>query len=265
MRYATTGRQPTGDEDASGALPESPREPGHPGLLHHRRRRSAPPQRPLKAALVAFGQSQRFAGEFRSVYADRFGTAKTGSQVDYINFLDRFVLEHRCGDGRTVVEQFVASRPDLPEAERAMLQRWVTVVEGIFEVEGHDGDAVVMVNLVDELTYRVRSNAGRQLLERLTPETILWARVVPFGEDWLLSGALNAVPIKARREMCRAAAEDAPDEEQPPAVPRMSISPDLEPAGRNGSRRTSLTAPIATACSATPATWTPMPIPCTPC
>jgi hypothetical protein len=124
--------------------------------------------------------------------------------------------------------------------------------------------------------------------------------MVPLGEDWLLSGALNAVPIKARREMCRAAAEmantcpaavfrnpdkialgwqlhhrlrghfieffgadlaivtgheladrmagfwnhhatrinalhrpasqDVPDEEQPPPVPRMSISPGLEQA-----------------------------------
>ena len=256
--------------------------------------------RPLKAALVAFGQSQRFAGEFRSAYANRFGAAKPGNQVDYINFLDRFVLEHRSSDGRTVVEQFVASRPDLPEAERAMLRCWVTVVEGIFEVERHDGDAAVMVNLVDELTYRVRSNAGPQLLEQLAPETILWARVVPLGEDWLLSGALTAAPFEARREMCRAAAEmantcpaavfrnpdkialgwelhhrlrghfieffgadlaivtgheladrmagfwnhhatrisalhrpasqDVPDDEQPPPVPRMSISPDLEQA-----------------------------------
>jgi hypothetical protein len=74
---------------------------------------------PLKAALVAFGQSQRFAGEFRSAYADRFGTAEPSSDVDRINFLDRFVLEHRTRDGRTVVEQFVGSRPELPEAERA--------------------------------------------------------------------------------------------------------------------------------------------------
>jgi len=263
---------------------------------------------PLKAALVAFGQSQRFASEFRSAYSNRFGTAEPGNQLDYINFLDRFVLEHRTRDGRTVVEQFIASRPDLPEAERAMLLRWATVVEGIFEIERHDGDAAVMVNLVDELTYRVRSNAGPQLLERLVPETILWARVVPFGDDWLLSGALNSAPPEARPEMRRAAADmantcpaavfrnpdkialgwelhqrlrrhfveffgadlaivtgpeladrmagfwshhatrisaarsqtpgtsavsvapDAPDEAQPPAVPRMSISPDLEQA-----------------------------------
>jgi len=162
---------------------------------------------PLKAALVAFGQSQRFAGEFRSAYADRFATAEPSSEADYINFLDRFVLEHRTRDGRTIVEQFVASRPDLPETERAMLLCWAKVVEGIFEVERHDGDTAIMVNLVDELTYRVRSNVGPQLLKQLVPETTLWARVVPLGNDWLLSGALNSAPPEGRREMCRAAAE----------------------------------------------------------
>jgi len=162
---------------------------------------------PLKAALVAFGKSQRFAREFRSAYADRFATVEPSNQVDYINFLDRFVLEHRTRDGRTIVEQFVASRPDLPEAERAVLLDWAKVVEGIFEVERHDGDTAIMVNLVDELTYRVRSNLGPQLLKQLVPETIVWARVVPFGNDWLMSGALNSAPPEGRREMCRAAAE----------------------------------------------------------
>jgi hypothetical protein len=162
---------------------------------------------PLKAALIAFGQTQRFAREFRSAYADRFGTAKPGNQLDYINFLDRFVLEHHTRDGRTIVEQFVASRPDLPESERAMLRCWERVVEGIFEVESYDGDAAVMLNLVDELTYRVRSNAGPQLLKQLLPETIVWARVAPFGDDWLLSGALNSASPEGRHEMCRAAAQ----------------------------------------------------------
>lgn len=162
---------------------------------------------PLKAALVAFGQSQRFAREFRSAYADRFATAEPGSEADYINFLDRFLLEHRTRDGRTIVEQFVASRPDLPGPERGMLLCWAKVVEGIFEVERHDGDTAIMVNLVDELTYRVRSNVGPQLLRQLVPETILWARLVPLGNDWLLSGALNSAPPEGRREMCRAAAE----------------------------------------------------------
>lgn len=163
---------------------------------------------PLKRELAAFGQSDRFAREFRSAYADQFPTGPR-NEGDYINFLDRFVLEHRTRDGHTIVEQFVAARPDLSLAERAMLAGWAKVVEGIFEVEHHDGQAAVMVNLVDELTYRVRSNKGPRVLEQFAPQSILCARIVPLGEDWLLSGALTSVPPEGRREMRRAAARIA--------------------------------------------------------
>jgi hypothetical protein len=54
----------------------------------------------------------------------------------------------------------VASRLDLPEDERELLLGWRDIVEGIFEVQGRDGDALVTENLVDELTYRVQSNMG---------------------------------------------------------------------------------------------------------
>jgi hypothetical protein len=57
-----------------------------------------------------------------------------------------------------VVERFVASRADLPEHERELLLGWRNVVEGTFEVQCRDGDALVTENLVDELTYRVHSN-----------------------------------------------------------------------------------------------------------
>jgi hypothetical protein len=64
-----------------------------------------------------------------------------------------------------------------------------------------------MLNLVDELTYRVRSNKGPQLLKQLAPETVVRARVVPLGADWILSGALTSAPPGGRRGMRRAAAE----------------------------------------------------------
>jgi hypothetical protein len=198
---APAGRQPVVGGIIAGVRQGKP-DPGT-AAEHDLVKRSGP----LKADLVAFGQSQRFARELRAAYTERFGAAEPRSQGDYINFLDRFVLEHRTRDGRTIVEQFVASRPELPEAERAMLLCWTDVVEGIFEVERHDGAAAIMVNLVDELTYRVQSNLGPTVLKQLTPETILWARVVPLGSDWLLSGALNPAPPQERHEMCRAAAQ----------------------------------------------------------
>ena len=81
-------------------------------------------------------------------------------EEQFINFLDWFVLQHRLPDGQTVVERFVAARPDLSDEERAMLLGWRDAVEGIFEVQRRDGEALLTVNLVDELPYRVRSNMG---------------------------------------------------------------------------------------------------------
>jgi hypothetical protein len=74
---------------------------------------------------------------------------------------DCFVLEHKLANGRTVVEQFVAANPRLSETELEMLLGWQDVVQGPFDVLRRDGPALVVQGLVDELTYRVRSNMGR--------------------------------------------------------------------------------------------------------
>ena len=66
---------------------------------------------------------------------------------------DCFVLEHRLVNGRTVVEQFVDARPDLPAGEREMVLGWRDVVQGPFEVQRKDGPALVVASLVDDLTY----------------------------------------------------------------------------------------------------------------
>lgn len=56
-----------------------------------------------------------------------------------INFLDRFLLQHRLPDGRTVVERFVRARGDLPAAERDMLLGWRDVVEACSRSRGSTG------------------------------------------------------------------------------------------------------------------------------
>ena len=56
--------------------------------------------------------------------------------ADVIGIIDRFALQYRMRDGRTVVDRFVASRPDLDAADREMLLGWRDPVEGIFEIRG---------------------------------------------------------------------------------------------------------------------------------
>ncbi len=63
-------------------------------------------------------------------------------EADAIGTIDRFALKYRLPDGQTVVDRFVASRPDLTAADREMLLGWRDPVEGIFEIRGQDGDAM---------------------------------------------------------------------------------------------------------------------------
>ncbi len=88
-----------------------------------------------------------------------------------------------------------------------MLLGWRDVVEGIFEVRRRAGEALVVVNLVDELTYRVRSNMGRTVFARMRLGSFLIARLVPVGDEWLLSGVSSVLPARDRAEAYRWAAE----------------------------------------------------------
>ena len=55
-------------------------------------------------------------------------------EADAIGTIDRFALQYRLPDGKTVVDRFMASRPDLDAADREMLLGWRDPVEGIFEI-----------------------------------------------------------------------------------------------------------------------------------
>ena len=92
----------------------------------------------------------------------------------------------------------MASRPDLPEHERELLLGWRNVVEGIFEVQVRDGDALVTENLVDELTYRMHSNMGPSVFRPLEPGGFMMGRLVPIESEWLISGNFACYPKSDR-------------------------------------------------------------------
>ena len=160
----------------------------------------------LKAELFAFAQSKRLERELTAAMEAQFGYPALASEDELIPFFDRFLLQHRLGDGRTVVERFVRSRGDLPRAERDLLLGWRDVVEGYFEVEGVQGQALVTTNLVDELVYRIHSNMGVGLFERTPPGSFLVARVVPVRDDWLFSGSMLTYGPERVDEVLRMAA-----------------------------------------------------------
>jgi hypothetical protein len=163
----------------------------------------------LKKMLVDFALSPRFDRHLSAVIAGEFPFGVVTDEAAFASVLDHFALQYRLPSGGTVVEAFVAAHPELADAERDMLLGWRDVVEGIFEVIGKAGDAVVLSNFLDELTYRTRSNMGRRAFKPLKKHMIIVGRLVRAGDDWLVSGHLATFPASARDQMLAVAAEQA--------------------------------------------------------
>ncbi|MFI7128792.1 hypothetical protein ACIBQ1_24025 [Nonomuraea sp. NPDC050153] len=163
----------------------------------------------LKERLVAFALSPRFARELDEAFEQSHPGGLGENEVTASMIVDHFALQHRLASGDTVIDRFLRAHPDLSPQERSMLLGWRDVVEGIFEVQGKDRDAVILVNLVDELTYRARSNMGKSAFRPVKKGMFLICRLVPLGEDWLVSANISLFPAKARAELRTQAAEVA--------------------------------------------------------
>jgi hypothetical protein len=159
----------------------------------------------LKRELVAFSQQPRYDRALREVLAGQDDDPAVFDEHRLMMLWDYFVLEHRLRNGRTVVEQFVAARSDLSEAERRMLLGWREVVQGPFEVQRRDGPALIVVNLVDELTYRVRSNVGPSVFRKMPRRSFVITRLVAVGQEWMLSGPTSVLRPAERDIACQLA------------------------------------------------------------
>lgn len=125
--------------------------------------------------------------------------AGPGGAVDEgvaIATVDHFASQHRLPDGRTVLDKFLAARRDLSAADREMLSGWRDPVEGFFENLRMDGDAAVLLNLLDDLQYRVYSNMGPAILRRLPKGGFVFTKIVPVHPAlpgaWLVSGMMQS-------------------------------------------------------------------------
>ncbi len=162
----------------------------------------------LKAELVAFTQSARFDRWLTPVLLEAAGPERQLDEGRAINIIDHFALQYRLPNGATVVDRLVARRRDLTEADREMLLGWRDPVEGIFEIQRKDGDAVVLLNLIDDLEYRTYSNVGRSAFRGVSKGGFLHARVVPVHSAdgaWLVSGAISYYPRSSAADIAQAA------------------------------------------------------------
>jgi Domain of unknown function (DUF6398) len=160
----------------------------------------------LKRRLVEFARSRRFSRQFdQALSAGSRG--KAVDESEFINIFDHFILQRPLPGGRTVVDTFVSAHPELTEADRQMLLGWRDVVEGVFEIRERDGEAIITINLIDELTYRVYSNAGPAALAPMKPGCFMIARIVPIDTGWMLSGTQQTLDASQRAGVLQMAAE----------------------------------------------------------
>jgi hypothetical protein len=132
------------------------------------------------------------------------------SEGDAIGVIDRFALQHRLPNGKTVLDQFLGSRPDLTAADREMLRGWRDPVEGIFEIRRKDLDALVLLNLIDDLEYRAYSSMGPAAFRQLPRRGFVRARLVPICPvpgAWLVSGSMSAYSKSGAAQIAQAALE----------------------------------------------------------
>jgi hypothetical protein len=166
----------------------------------------------LKQELVAYAWQGRQGRDLTEAVVARFGDPVVSTDEELAEFIDRFILSRRLSDDRTVLERFVRSRGELPRAERDVLLRWRDPLEGYFDVESLDGEALVCTNVIDELPYRIRTNVGPELFrDRVPPGSILLARVVPLLDEWLISGTVSIFTADRRDDALLAAWEAAHD------------------------------------------------------
>jgi hypothetical protein len=146
----------------------------------------------LKRDLVDFACSPRLERALAAAIME--AGLEELKEADAIGTIDRFALQYRMRDGRTVVDRFVASRPDLDTADREMLLGWRDPVEGIFEIRSKDRDAITLLNLIDDLEYRTYSNMGPAAFRPLPRGGFVYARLVPIRpvpRAWLVSGMMT--------------------------------------------------------------------------
>jgi hypothetical protein len=149
----------------------------------------------LKRTLVDFALSPRCERHLERFMREATSPDKVLTDGEAIDVIDRFALQHRLPNGKTVLDRFLASRPDLTAADRETLCGWRDPVEGIFEIRRKERDALVLLNLIDDLEYRAYSNMGPAAFRPLPRRGFVHARLVPIDpvcDAWLMSGSMSA-------------------------------------------------------------------------
>jgi hypothetical protein len=162
----------------------------------------------LKRDLVDFACGPRLERHLTRFMQKSVSPGEVLDEGDAAGLVDRFALQHRLPNGKSVLDQFLASRPDLSAVDLDLIRGWRDPVEGVFEIRGKERTAIVLMNLLDDLEYRTYSNMGPAVFRKLPKGGFLYARLVPISPvpgAWLVSGYMTAFPKSAAAQIAQLA------------------------------------------------------------
>lgn len=177
----------------------------------------------LKQHLVRWSEAPRFDRFLRTIARRRHGPGHSMSRVEEYMARHELLFQYPLRDGRMLVERFVDENPELSPWDQDLLRSWCTVIEGTFEVQRLEHGALECTELATGETYRVRSTNGVEVLNQWEPGSFLVGRIVPFGEEWLITGGAYQFPASHRAEV-QALSLSAP---RPRAPDRITLPFDL--------------------------------------
>jgi len=110
--------------------------------------------------------------------------------------------------GVGAIDRFIAASRNLTRADREMLGGWADdPVRGVFEVRSADDHGIIVLNLVDDLYYRVYGLARQPVSDSFVTGTLL--PLTDDDEAWLASGDQTFHPREDARTVARFAIEMA--------------------------------------------------------
>ena len=116
------------------------------------------------------------------------------------------------GGGLAGIDRFLAANRNIARADRELLLDWADdAVRGVFEVR-QAGQAPVVLNLVDDLEYRVYGLAQSREAQSPPAHAFISGTLLPLADDdsaWLASGAETFHPPQDARQVARLAIDMA--------------------------------------------------------
>ncbi len=92
------------------------------------------------------------------------------------------------GDGRTLMDHFMATESRLSDGERSVLERMARASLSLYEIqELFPGKGMVLRDLLREETYEVSEKAGSRSAKQWD---IIAVRLIPLDDTWIISGAV---------------------------------------------------------------------------